>query len=66
MHARVDFFCILFYTMNDIGGVNVNEFEKDVQSKGNDVVDSMKGFGFSFVFFILIFAIGVVMSVVAQ
>jgi hypothetical protein len=52
--------------MNDIGGVNVNEFEKDVQSKGNDVVDSMKGFGFSFVFFILIFAIGVVMSVVAQ
>ncbi|MBM7597906.1 hypothetical protein JOC34_000263 [Virgibacillus halotolerans] len=44
----------------------MNEFEKDVQSKGNDVVDSIKGFGFSFVFFILIFAIGVIMSVIAQ
>lgn len=66
MHARVDFFYVLIYTMVDIGGVNVNEFEKDVQSKGNDVVDSIKGFGFSFVFFILIFAIGVIMSVIAQ
>ncbi|GAB4073386.1 hypothetical protein GCM10028778_09070 [Barrientosiimonas marina] len=36
----------------------MNDFEKDVQSKNNDVVDSIKGFGFSFVFFVLIFAIG--------
>ncbi|MEC5422195.1 YqzM family protein [Virgibacillus sp. C22-A2] len=44
----------------------MNEFEKDVQSKNNDVVDSIMGFGFSFVFFALIFAIGVVISVVGQ
>ncbi|GGB28908.1 YqzM family protein [Virgibacillus dakarensis] len=41
----------------------MNEFENDVQSKNNDVVDSIKGFGFSFVFFVLIFVIGVVISV---
>ncbi len=40
----------------------MNEFEKDVQSKGNDVIDSIKGFTFSFLFFIIIFTIGVVIS----
>lgn len=40
----------------------MNEFEKDVQSKGNDVIDSGKGFIFSFLFFVIIFAIGVVIS----
>lgn len=40
----------------------MNEFEQDVQSKGNDVIDSIKGFTFSFLFFIIIFAIGVVIS----
>lgn len=54
----------LFYTNDDIGGVSVNEFEKDAQSKNNDVVDSIKGFGFSFLFWIVLFAIGVVISVV--
>ncbi|WP_077327090.1 YqzM family protein [Virgibacillus siamensis] len=44
----------------------MNEFEKDVQSKNNDVVDSIKGFTFSFLFFVLIFAIGVTISVVAS
>jgi hypothetical protein len=44
----------------------VNEFEKDVQYKGNDVVDSIKGFAFSLIFFMLIFAIGTVISVVGQ
>lgn len=44
----------------------MNEFEKDVQSKNNDVVDSIKGFTFSTVFFLVIFAIGVVMSVMTQ
>ncbi|MEW9675824.1 YqzM family protein [Lentibacillus sp. L22] len=44
----------------------MNEFENDVQSKNNDVVDSMKGFGYSFIFFILIFAIGVAISVIAS
>ncbi|HLR08267.1 MAG TPA: YqzM family protein [Bacillota bacterium] len=42
----------------------MNEFEKDPQSKNNDVVDSIKGFGFSFLFFVLIFAIGTIISVV--
>ncbi|MGM8364639.1 YqzM family protein [Virgibacillus sp. W0181] len=40
----------------------MNEFEKDPQSQGNDVVDSIKGFGFSFLFFVFMFAIGAVIS----
>ncbi len=56
----------LFYTGNCIGGVDVNEFEKDPQSKNNDVVDSIKGFSFSFIFFVLIFAIGVLFNVVGS
>jgi len=43
-----------------------NQFERDVQSKNHDVVDSIKGFAFSLVFFILIFAIGVAISVIAK
>ncbi|CDQ39593.1 MULTISPECIES: YqzM family protein [Virgibacillus] len=41
----------------------MNEFEKEIQSKNNDVVDSIKGFAFSFIFFLVIFAIGVIVSV---
>ncbi|SET61866.1 YqzM-like protein [Oceanobacillus limi] len=44
----------------------MNEFEQNVQSKNNDVVDSIKGFAFSFIFFVLIFAIGVVISVIGS
>ncbi|MFD2759477.1 YqzM family protein [Lentibacillus juripiscarius] len=44
----------------------MNEFEKDPQSKNNDVVDSIKGFSFSFIFFVLIFAIGVLFNVVGS
>ncbi|MBU5466454.1 YqzM family protein [Virgibacillus sp. MSJ-26] len=44
----------------------MNEFEKDPQAKNNDVVDSIKGFTFSFVFFVLIFAIGVTISVIGS
>ncbi|HLQ73348.1 MAG TPA: YqzM family protein [Bacillota bacterium] len=40
----------------------MNEFEKNVQSKNNDVVDSVKAFTASFVFFIAIFTIGAVIS----
>jgi len=58
----VDFFDKIIYTNDDIGGVIVNEFEKDPQSKVNDVPGAIKGFTFSFVFFVLIFAIGVIMS----
>lgn len=40
----------------------MNKFEQDVQSKGNDVIDSAKGFIFSFLFFMGIFTIGAVIS----
>lgn len=43
-------------------GIKLNEFEKNVQSKNNDVIDSAKGFIFSFVFFVGIFTIGAVIS----
>ncbi|MBO8156019.1 MAG: YqzM family protein [Bacillaceae bacterium] len=44
----------------------MNEFEKDVQSKNNDVVDSIKGFGFSFIFFLLIFFIGTIFEAIGS
>ncbi|MBB6454338.1 hypothetical protein HNQ94_002813 [Salirhabdus euzebyi] len=44
----------------------MNEFEKEVQSKNNDIVDSIKGFTFSFVFFFVIFAIGVIFEVIGS
>lgn len=42
--------------------MSMNKFEQDVQSKGNDVVDSIKGFVFSFLFFVIIFTIGATIS----
>jgi len=59
----VDFLKHLLYTICDIGGVDMNEFENDPQSKNNDVVDSIHGFVWSFVFFLLIFVIGTIISV---
>ncbi|WP_027963492.1 YqzM family protein [Halalkalibacillus halophilus] len=44
----------------------MNDFEKDVQSKNNDVVDSIKGFGFSFIFFFVIFFIGTIFTIFAN
>ncbi|HLR66511.1 YqzM family protein [Virgibacillus alimentarius] len=43
----------------------MNEFENDVQSKNNDVSDSIIGFVTSFVFFVVLFAIGAIINVVA-
>ncbi|MGC4375966.1 YqzM family protein [Fictibacillus sp. Mic-4] len=40
----------------------MNEFEKDVQCKRNDLIDAGNGFTFSFLFFTIIFAIGVLMK----
>lgn len=40
----------------------MNEFEKDPQSKNNDVIDAGLGFIFSFVFFVLIYVIGAIIS----
>ncbi|GAB3050684.1 YqzM family protein [Virgibacillus ainsalahensis] len=44
----------------------MNEFEKNTQSKNHDVADSIMGFTGSFIFFFLIFAIGVVISIVTR
>ena len=44
----------------------MNEFEKDPQSKNSDVVDSIKGFAFSMIFFPVIFAVGVTISVIGS
>ncbi|WP_084361005.1 YqzM family protein [Neobacillus fumarioli] len=40
----------------------MNEFEKNVQSKRNDAIDSGVGFGVSFVFFAIIFIIATVVK----
>lgn len=59
----VDFFTNIDYNKVEIGGVDMNKFEQDPQSKANDVVGAIKGFTFSFIFFVLIFTIGTVISV---
>ena len=40
----------------------MNEFEKNVQSKTDDVADSAKGFIGSFLFFTVLFAIAVIIK----
>jgi short subunit fatty acids transporter len=54
-NCLVDFFCCIAYTIHVIGGILMNEFEKSVQSKRNDAVDSGVGFVVSFGFFATIF-----------
>jgi hypothetical protein len=44
----------------------MNHFEKDVQSKRNDLIDSGMGFVYSFGFFTLIFFIAVIIKAVAM
>ncbi|MBM7701458.1 YqzM family protein [Metabacillus iocasae] len=44
----------------------MNEFEKSVQSKRNDAVDSAVGFVVSFGFFTTLFAIATVIHFLAQ
>jgi hypothetical protein len=44
----------------------VNEFEKDVQSKRNDAIDSGVGFGVSFGFFAIMFIVATVIKVVGS
>lgn len=43
-----------------------NEFENKVQDQTNDFVPAAAGFIFSFLFFTIIFAVGVAVSVVAR
>nr|WP_280518488.1 YqzM family protein [Lederbergia wuyishanensis] len=54
------------YTIVEIGGVVVNKFEQNVQSKRNDAVDSGVGFAVSFVFFTAIFVIGTVIELLGK
>ncbi|TLS39341.1 YqzM family protein [Pseudalkalibacillus caeni] len=42
----------------------MNEFEKDVQSKGNDALESGAGFVWSFLFFSIIFFVAVIIKAV--
>lgn len=50
----------------ETGGIEVNEFEKNVQSKRNDAIDSGVGFVVSFVFFAAIFVLGTVIEIVGK
>jgi hypothetical protein len=49
-----------------MGGVAMNEFEHDVQSKRNDFVDSAVGFVVAFVAFSAIFVIATVIDFIAS
>jgi len=50
----------------EIGGVIMNEFEQNVQSKRNDAIDSGVGFVVSFGFFTIMFAIAVIVEFVSR
>ena len=62
----MDFFYVFVYTIVEMGGVVVNEFEQNVQSKRNDAIDSGVGFAVSFVFFAAIFVIGTVIELLSR
>lgn len=63
MLSNIDFLKRIHYNEKELGGVYMNEFEKDVNTKRGDVVDSGVGFVVSFVFFALIFVIATVIDV---
>ncbi|GER66959.1 hypothetical protein BpJC7_09160 [Weizmannia acidilactici] len=44
----------------------MNEFEQDVQSKTNDVVDSAAGFLVSFLFFAVMFIIATAVDIIGK
>jgi len=48
------------------GGVAMNEFEHDVQSKRNDFLDSAVGFVVAFVAFSAIFVVATIVEFVAR
>lgn len=61
----MDFFQAIIYTRIGLGGVAMNEFEQDVQSKRNDLIDSGIGFIVAFVGFSAIFLVATIIDVVA-
>jgi len=56
----------ILYTSIEIGGVLVNEFEKNVASTRNDFVDAAVGFIVSFGFFATMFIIATVIQVIGS
>ena len=62
----MDLFSGITYTIVESGGVAMNEFEHDVQSKRNDFIDSAVGFVVAFGFFSAIFIIATIVDVVAS
>jgi hypothetical protein len=64
--GSIDFSLAMFYTRIEIGGVVVNQFEKNVQSKRNDAVDSGVGFIVSFGFFATMFVIATVIKLIGS
>ena len=50
----------------ELGGVAMNEFEHDVQSKRNDFIDSAVGFVVAFVAFSAIFVIATIIDFIAR
>jgi hypothetical protein len=57
---------MISYTKKEIGGVTVNEFEKNVLTKRNDAVDSAVGFIVSFGFFTTLFIIATVVKLLGS
>lgn len=62
----MDFFPFILYTKKEIGGVIVNEFEKNVQSKRNDAIDSGVAFVVSFGFFATLFTVATVIAFIGS
>ena len=61
----MDFLPAIIYTIMELGGVAMNEFEHDVQSKRNDFIDSGIGFIVAFVAFSAIFIVATIIDIVA-
>lgn len=62
----MDFSNLIIYTRKESGGVAMNDFEKDVQSKRNDLIDSGVGFVVAFLGFSAIFVIATIVDFVAR
>ena len=62
----MDLFFRITYTIMELGGVAMNEFEHDVQSKRNDLIDSGIGFLVAFGFFSAIFIVATIIDVVGS
>lgn len=56
----------VLYLYRKSGGGLMNEFEQNVQSKTNDVSDSIMGFVVSFGFFATMFIIAVVVELIGR